>query len=163
MSATLPTEPAGHITKDSEWLQVLNAITRITNVAVFASQGGCTLSTTSSSYVDITGASTSWTKTASSADSDVVALVALDIYPSGAGSTAGMVAMSIGGTDTDVLLTYLSSAGVIGGTRVGFKAITGLGAAAYTPKLRAKRTSGTATLVVDSLVNVSFLVGELPK
>lgn len=161
--ATLPTNwIPDHAPTALELAQVLNAITRITNITVFASAGGCTLSTTSASYVDITSATTSWTKTAAGSGSTILFAIALDIYPTVAGSTVAMLGVNIGGTDTDVKTATLSTSGTIGGTHMGFATIASVAAGAYTVKLRAKRTSGSGTLTVDSLCNVSFLVGEIP-
>lgn len=160
--ATLPTEPAGHVTTAAEWLQVLNALARITNPGVFTSNGGCTLSTTSASYVDITNASTTWTKLGDGASSNIIILIMVDIYPATAGSTVAMLGVNIGGTDYDTKTATLSTLGTIGGTHVGARVITSVGAGSYTVKLRAKRTSGSGTLTVDSLCNESFLILEQP-
>lgn len=166
--ATLPTNwIPDHAPTAAELAQLLNAVGRITNIGVFASAGGCTLATTSASYVDITNASMSWTKGGDGSGtggvgSTILVAVALAMYSATAGATQGKVGVNIGGTDTDVMITYHSNVGTIQGSYVGFKTIPSVAAGAYTPKLRALRLAGTGTLTVDTLVNVSFLIGEVP-
>jgi len=161
VSATLPSIPAGHVPRGDEWLQILNGLLRITNIQIFSSAGGCTLSTTSSSYVDVTNATLAFTKLGSSSESDIGLFVCLDMY-STVTSTGATIAANIGGTDTDAFIAY-SSAGNTVTPHGGLVKITGIGAGSYTVKLRAKRTSGTGVLTVDSLCNVSFTLIELPK
>ncbi len=159
-----PDPTTGTTVSTSAWgHDVYLDLSRLSNLGVFASAGGCSLATTSASYVDITNASLSWTKLGGATDTDILVAVAISMYSATSGTTAGKVGINIGGTDTDVILTWHSAASTIQGSYVGFKKITGVAAGALTPKLRALRTSGSGTLTVDSLVNVAFLVGEVPK
>jgi hypothetical protein len=163
MPATLPTNfVPDHAPTAAEMAQILNAVFRITNIKIFNSLGGCSLSTTSATYVDVTNANTSWTKNGGSADSDVAVYMAVDVF-STAVTTVGQLGIGIGGTDSDVKLAYMSQASILAGTHVGFTSITGIAAGAYTPKVRARRNSGAGTVTIDVNCTVSFLVGELPK
>jgi hypothetical protein len=137
------------------------AITGLTNPAIFNSLGGCTLSTSSASYVDVVNATINWTKRGGSADSDVLVALMAEMYV-GVNATTAVFGIGIGGADTDVVQCYCSTSGTVAGTRVGLARITGLAAAAYTPKVRAKRTAGTGVLTVDSLCNMAFFIAELP-
>jgi hypothetical protein len=120
-----------------------------------------TLSTTSSSYVDLVNASQSWTKIGASGDSDVGVFASVDMY-TGATATAATIGININSTDYDVMLHYISASGTVT-AHSAFVKITGVAAGAFTAKLRAKRNSGTGTLTIDTLCNTCFVVCELPK
>jgi hypothetical protein len=136
----------------------------IRNIKTFSGLNTCSLSTTSSSYVDITNASTSWAKGGASGDTDILVAVSVSIYATGATTTQAYLGINIAGTDYDVCLALITQASVLAGTWVGFSTITGVAAGSYTPKLRAKRSAGSGTLTVDvTNSTVAFLVAELPK
>jgi hypothetical protein len=158
-----PDPTTGTVISTTAWgHDVYLDLKRISNVGLFSSLGGCTLSTTSSTYVDITSASLSWTKIGGSADTDVEVRIDVDIYAATAGSTGAKLAININGTDYDVKLVFISPLGSLDGTQSAVVRVTGVTAGSWTPKLRVKRTSGTGTLTVDSLCNVSFRVAEIP-
>jgi hypothetical protein len=127
----------------------------------FHSSTADTLSTTSSSYVDIVNASISWTKIGASGDSDIGVFVGVDIY-TGSTATSSTIGININSTDYDAMLAYISPSGTVTSHFTLIK-ITGVGAGAFTAKLRAKRNSGAGTLTIDTLCNTAFVVCELPK
>lgn len=135
---------------------------RLSNIGVFSSLGGCSLGTTSSSYVDITNASATWTKQGGSADTDVLSIFACSIFSTVA-TTGSKLAININGTDYDMMLAFASLASTAVGAYVGIARITGVAAGTWTVKARAKRLSGTGTVSIDGNGNVMWLVGEIPK
>src|SRR5437773_1468564 len=161
MSATLPTNfNPNHTPTAAEMAQVLNAITRITNITVgtFLTTAGLAASG-STSYVDVTGTSINWTKNGDSSSSDVLAIIMASCFVSVA-STQPFFGLAIGATDYDVVamtVNPINTHTMIGGVR----AITGVAAGVYTPKVRFKRGSGTGTTSIDTGDSVTVLVAEL--
>lgn len=130
------------------------------NKDTFNSVGGCTLSTTSASYVDIVNATKSFTKIGASADSDlIISGVGVSGF-STVGTTEFAVGVNVNGVDRDVTKLNMNSANVHTALPTGAIRITGLAAGTYTVKLRAKRNSGTGTLTIDAGDAVSFVMEE---
>lgn len=161
MSATLPTNwNPNHAPTAAEAAQVLNAITRITNIATAWSES-VSVSTTSASYIDVTGLSTSYTKNGDSSSSDLLVFVLTGWRTNSIANARWGV--GIGGTDYDVVefeLTTMFNAHI---QTVGWVKITGVAAGSYTVQGRVKRKSGTGTITSDSSDTFALLVIELPK
>jgi hypothetical protein len=118
------------------------------NFDIFTSIGGCTLSTASATYVDITGASKAFTKIGGSADSDLVVQVSLACYATVA-PTVVKIGVSVNGSDSDATQMPINTANAHTALPTGAVRITGLAAGTYTVKLRALRVSGTGTVTID--------------
>lgn len=131
----------------------------LANIDNFDSVGGCTLSTTSATYVDITNASKSFTKLGGATDSDLIIAVDLALYATVA-PTVVKIGVRVNGTDTDAIIYSVNSANVHLATPAGTVHLTGLAAGAYTVQLRALRVSGTGAVTMDSNDTVSMLLSE---
>ena len=131
------------------------------NNVIFNSLGGCTLTTTSATYVDIVNATTSYTKIGASSASDLIVEVSASGFSTGA-TTGFVIGVNINAVDTDVTFMLFSTANAHTTLPTGRARITGLAAGAYTVKLRAKRNSGAGTLTVDNGDSVCFMVSEDP-
>lgn len=81
MVATLPSSLAsGHEPSGIEISELLIATARLTNLDLFVSLGGCTLSTTSASDVNVQGATWSYTKLGDATKSDVLILLGVSAF-----------------------------------------------------------------------------------
>lgn len=129
------------------------------NEDVFSSIGGCSLGTTSASYVDITGASKAFTKVGGAADSDLIVLISLSGFVT-VGGTGFKVGVQVNGVDRDATYMLMNSANTHIPLPMGAVRITGLAAGAYTVKARALRTTGTGTLTVDPSDSVTMVIKE---
>jgi hypothetical protein len=137
------------------------ALAMVGNREVFTSVGGCSLASSSGSYVDVTGASKAFTKIASAAVSDVVVRVGLGGFATITG-TVFKVGVNINGVDTDVMSMLFNTANQHQGFPAGVSPrITGLAAGPYTVKLRALRVSGTGVITIDSNDTVSLDIEEV--
>lgn len=132
---------------------------QVANSDVFSSIGGCALSTTSASYVDITSASKSFTKIGAAADSDLIVLISLSGFVTVSG-TGFKVGVQVNGVDRDATYMLMNSANTHIPLPMGAVRITGLAAGAYTVKARALRTTGTGTLTVDTSDSVTMVISE---
>jgi len=132
------------------------------NADIFSSLGGCSLSTTSGTYVDITGASKSFTKLSASADFDLIVLVNLSCFATVA-PTVVKIAVNVNGVDNDATLMPINSANVHTALPTGAVRITGLAANTYTVKARALRVSGTGTVTIDTNDTVTLVIQERAK
>jgi hypothetical protein len=132
----------------------------VVNEEIFSSLGGCTLSTTSSTYVDIVNAARSFTKVGSATDSDIFIEVSLSGFAT-VGVTEFAVGVSINSVDRDITKMIINTANAHTPFPTGYVRVTGLAAGTYNPvKLRAKRNSGTGTLTIDTGDTVSFKIKE---
>lgn len=136
-------------------------LSEVANTDIFNSIGGCTLSTTSASYVDITNATKSFTKIGSATDSDLIVTASLSGFSTVTG-TDFRVGVNVDSTDYDLVKMAFNTANTHTALPTGAVRITGLAAGTYTVKLRAKRPAGTGTLTVDSGDSVSMVIHERP-
>lgn len=118
-------------------------------------------STTSATYVDMVGASTSFSFTKGSSGTRLKVTMNVGAFISGAANTRPGFAVSIGGVDYDVvgmtinpLATHTINA--------GFVYLSGITAGTYTVQGRWRRISGTGTLARNSEDPVAISVLELP-
>jgi hypothetical protein len=144
--------PSGHVVTADEF-----AIA--TNKDSFGSLGGCSVPSTSASYVDITGASKAWTKIGSAAQSDVMVFAEASGFVTVA-NTVMAIGVNINGVDTDVTFMNFANSGLGLSLPGAWVRITGVPAGPYTVKLRIKRNSGTGALGIGSGDTVSFRVEE---
>ncbi|HEY6018588.1 MAG TPA: hypothetical protein VIY48_01450 [Candidatus Paceibacterota bacterium] len=162
MSATLPAASMlapGHKITPTEWTQILTAITAITNIRNFNYIASLTLSSSSASYVDITGATGSITKVYASGTSDILAICGVSSRSGTAGSTITVAVND--GTNDNAAFKYIHNTANQHNFGFGAVRITGLAAGALSMKLRAK--SSGATMTIDAN-DVGFLwLWELPK
>ena len=79
------------------WIAQINRLTLGASDDVFSSRGGCTLSTTSASYVDVTNASKAFTKVGSSSESDLLVELSVCCYATAA-PTVVKFAVQVNGT-----------------------------------------------------------------
>lgn len=134
---------------------------RIASVDIFSSIGGCSLSTTSGAYVDITGAAKVFNKFGSAAESD---LILMHVGVSGfstVGSTGVKIGVNVNGVDYDVTFMLINTANNHAPLPTGGVRITGLPAAPYNIKLRALRTTGTGTITIDVNDTISWVIQEV--
>jgi len=131
----------------------------VANSDIFGSVGGCTLSTTSGTYVDIVNATKSFTKAGAAADSDLIVWASVSGF-STVGTTEFAVGVNVNGVDRDLTKIIFNAANAHGTLPTGAVRITGLAAGTYTVKLRAKRNSGTGTLTIDAGDTVTFGMQE---
>ncbi len=136
-------------------------LSEVANSDIFNSIGGCTLSTTSASYVDITNATKSFTKIGSAADSDLIVTASLSGYVTVTG-TDFKVGVNVNSVDYDIIKLAFNTANTHTALPTGAVRITGLAAGTYTVKLRAQRPAGTGTLTMDSGDSVSMVIHERP-
>lgn len=118
------------------------------------------LNTTSATYVDITGASVSFTKIF--AVTRVRFTLHLTHWVSAAIPTTADFAMRINAVDYPIALTYRND--TIGNHQAasGIAVVPGgLAAGAYTVQARWKRSAGTGTVQLDSNDRISFSVREI--
>jgi hypothetical protein len=144
--------PSGHIVTADEFSAATGS-----NSVEFRTTS-LTLSTTSASFVDIPGASTSFTKVLGASASNIVVVVSLSLY-----STVVNAAIDIGVNvnGTDVVATNFSLNTTNHSTPpTGVATFTGLAAGTYTVKARVRRNSGTGTLTQDGTDSVLMLIRE---
>lgn len=142
--------------------QVQGLSIRAANKDFLNSVGGCSLTTTSATYVDITGASKAFNKYGGASDSDFLITVNLAMYSATNPSTV-KIGVNINGSDYDVIIHSYNTANSHMPVPQGCVRITGLAAGVYTVKLRALRVSGTGTLNIDSNDNVLIICEEVAK
>lgn len=131
-----------------------DVVTDITNLAtdadlVFAAltnsvefrTSAATLATSSTSFVDITGGSTSFTKLLSGALSNIVVEISISAF-STAIATLTQVGVNINGADVLAVNHTISAASAHSAFPTGVATFTGLAAGTYTVKARAKWVSG---------------------
>lgn len=118
-------------------------------------------STTSATYVNMAGASTSFSFTKASSGTRLKATMNVGAFISGAANTRPGFAVQIGSTDYDVvgmtinpLATHTINA--------GFVYLSGIAAGTYTVQGRWRRISGTGTLARNSEDPVAISILELP-
>jgi len=81
MVATLPASlPDQHEPSGIEITELLTAITATSNYNLFFSNGGCTLSTTSASNVNVQGARWTFTKLGDATESDVLIVLGISAF-----------------------------------------------------------------------------------
>src|SRR2546423_2742401 len=164
---TLPTFNTGALTP-TQLSSLVTGITfatglaqKLANIGVFNSIGGCTLAaSTSATYVDVTGASFSWTKLGDGSASNILAILLLSCWTSVA-ATQPTFGVGIGGTGYDLArmtVNPVSSHISIGGGR----SLTGVAARAHNPQLRFKRAAGTGGVNIDTGDTVSMILIEVP-
>jgi hypothetical protein len=129
------------------------------NQDVFVSLGGCSIPSTSTSYVDITGASKSWTKIGSAAQSDVMVYVGASGFVTVA-STGFVIGVNINGIDTDVTYMLMTNAATETTLPGAWVRISSVPAGTYTVKLRSKRNSGSGNLGMSTGSSVTFRIEE---
>jgi hypothetical protein len=143
------------------WIAQINRLTLGASDDVFSSRGGCTLSTTSASYVDVTNASKAFTKVGSSSESDLLVELSVCCYATAA-PTVVKFAVQVNGTDNEVVVFSINTANIHMTFPVGAVRITGLAASGYTVKARALRVSGAGTVTIDSSDTVTMVLKERP-
>ena len=131
----------------------------LANIDVAPFVGTVTLSTTSTTYVDITGASKNFTKIGGVADSDLVVTVSASCYVSVA-STGVKVGLNINASDVDATTMVINPTLTHSPLPTGAVRISGLPAGPYTLKLRALRSSGTGTITMDSGDTATMIIQE---
>jgi hypothetical protein len=134
-------------------------LAQLANVDVFASLGGCSLTLTSATYVNITNASKSFTKLGGATDSDLVVQASLSAWSS-ATATIIKIGVNVNSADTDAITFPFNTASVHTTSPDGIARITGLAAGAYTVQLRALRVSGAGTVTIDTQDTVSMTIRE---
>lgn len=139
----------------------VNRLTRGANADKFSSLGGCTLSTTSATYVSITNGSKSFTKLGSAAETDLMIDVSLSAYATVAATTV-KVGVLVNGTDNDATLMSINTANSHTTFPTGYVRLSGLAAGVYTVQLRALRVSGTGTVTMDASDTASMKFAEIP-
>lgn len=160
MTATLPSSLlVGHIMSDSEWNQIITALTCMSNLVIFNSRPSAT--TTSTTYTNITGGSTSMFKFYDSSTSDIGIL----FFGCGrSGTVNGILSFGINDGFTDWDLTAMP--GLTANKRYsqgGFTRITGLGVGGVALQLRFKHSTSATAITVDGNDTQSFLAIEMPK
>lgn len=162
MTATLPTTfISGHEPSYAEMSLIVNAVRRLSNKAIFNSIGGCSLSTTSASFVAITGATINYTKLGNGTQSDVFAFVSVSARVS---AQPNNIVWAIQDSATSTTYTTHSlnfnTANAHRAT-MGAVRITGLTNSSHTFNLVAK-VSGGATATIDSNDTVMMMFFEVP-
>ena len=161
MTATLPASSLhGHIMSDTEWTQILTAITAAANIEVFNSRA-ISATTNSISYGNITGASQTFTKHYGSSTSDV-GVIAFTSHRHSTASIKATFGVFDGTADHDTHAGINLTAGkhYYWG---GMAKITGLAAGAFTFQMRWKMSSTTGTATIDTNDTLSLYVVELAK
>lgn len=144
--------PSGHVVTADEFNAAVGA-----NSVEFRTNG-LSLSTTSGSFVDVPGASTSFTKLLGTSASNVV----VEISPSLSASVAGTaidIGINMNGTDTVATNFYLNTTNHTD-VPTGVATFTGVAAGSYTVKARIRRTTGTGTLTQDGNDSVLIKIRE---
>jgi hypothetical protein len=134
-------------------------LNQVANSDIFDSVGGCSLSTTSATYVDITNASKSFTKLGAAADSDLIVELSLSLY-STVNATVVKLGVNVNSADSDVSIMPINTANAHETMPTGAVRIAGLGAGTYTVKARALRVSGTGTVTIDTNDTVTMVIQE---
>lgn len=137
----------------------VSRLNAMANVNTFDSLGGCSLNSTSATYVNISSALLAFTKFMGATDSDVIVTFSLSGYTATNTSTI-KVGVNLNGADTDAVLFQYSSANIRTTLPTGIVRVSGLAAGGYTAQLRALRSAGTGTLMVDINDSVSIRVEE---
>lgn len=145
--------PTGHVVTADEFNASVGA-----NSVEFRTNS-LSLSTTSSTLVDMPGASTSFTKLLGSTASNLVVLVSCSMF-STVGSTTLDIAINCNSTDTTAGNFVLNTANVHETLPTGSVSLTGLAAGTYTVKVRTKRNSGTGALTQDGTDSVLMQIWE---
>lgn len=142
---------------------MIQGLNRITNISGLNALGTATLTTSASTtYVDVTNTSISWTKLGDSSGSDVFVAMALSCYVSVA-SVQPQFGIKLGATDYDVTMMTINPTGTHTGIS-GFRVISGVAAGPYAPLVRFRRGAATAgNTSIDTGDTVSFLIGEIPR
>jgi hypothetical protein len=143
------------------WIAQINRLTLGASKDVFSSRGGCTLATTSATYVDITNASKSFTKVGGAAESDLVISLSLSCY-STVTATVVKLAIQVNAVDNEVSLMSINTANTHTTMPTGAVRIASLAAGVYTVKARALRVSGTGTVTIDTSDTVTMELEERP-
>lgn len=128
----------------SAWAGPISLAGRSAGVSLAATTG----TTTSASYVDIAGASFSFTKIGSASQTSIKVDIHIGSYSTVSATTMKLGAL-INGTDYD-LTQFTFNAANNHLTQSGLAVITGIAAGAYTIKGRWKRTAGSGTLTQAS-------------
>lgn len=131
----------------------------LANEDIFSSIGASSLSTTSGTYTDITGATKSFTKIGDASESDLIIDVSLSGFVTSTG-TGFKVGVNINGTTYDATSLLFNTANAHAALPTGSVRVNGLPAGTYTVKLRALRTTGAGTLSIDSSDTVTFKMKE---
>ncbi len=152
-----PTDPTS-INAMGQQLQKLSQ--RFAAIDIFNSIGGCTLSTTSGTYVDITGGSKAFTKYGNATDSDLIVQVCVSGYVSVA-ATVVKIGLRVNGVDYDVSIMPINAANSHAPWPTGSVRITNLPNNVYTLQLRALKVSGTGTITIDNNDTVSMTIQEV--
>ncbi len=134
-------------------------VNQLSNSGIFESLGGCSLTTTSATYVDITGATTTFTKLGGATESDMIIRVSLSLFVTSA-NTGVKIGVNVNSTDNDALIITINTANAHSTLPTGTVRITALAAGAYTVKLRALRNGGAGTLSIDTSDSVSMDIRE---
>ncbi|HEY6018589.1 MAG TPA: hypothetical protein VIY48_01455 [Candidatus Paceibacterota bacterium] len=139
---------------------LLKAITSLCNITMFNSQGGCSLSSSATTYTNVTSASQSFTKVYDAATSNILVIFAATSSRASGGSNTTF-GINDGTTDRDMAVIQFNTANehqlAIGGVL-----ITTLEPKTYTFQLRAKGSGATA-MTIDTNDTVTMLFLELPK
>lgn len=131
----------------------------LANVDIFDSVGGCTLSTTSATYVDVTNASKSFTKIGGATISDLIIQLNLSMF-STVNATVAKLGLRVNAADSDVSIMPINTANAHEVMPTGTVRIASLDAGVYTVQVRALRVSGTGTLTIDANDTVSMVLQE---
>jgi hypothetical protein len=134
---------------------------KLANIGVMWASGTASLAaSTSTSYVDVSGTSTSWTKTGDSSSSNVLVVLLMSAWTSVA-ATIPAFGVRLGGVDYDLVAKTINEASSHN-TLTAVRTLTGIAAGSYSPNLRFKRNSGTGAVTIDTGDTVSYLLLEVP-
>ncbi|HEY6018590.1 MAG TPA: hypothetical protein VIY48_01460 [Candidatus Paceibacterota bacterium] len=160
MTATLPAAlAADHEPSGIEISQLLDATLRLSNVVLFNSIGGCTLSTTSATYVNVQGAFQSYSKVGDANESDILILVAVGSWVSAVPNYMSFT-IAEGVNTHDTHLSYFNTANHHD-TSFGTCRISNMTPNTYAFQLQASVTGG-ATAHIDTSDTVMMLIMEIP-
>jgi hypothetical protein len=161
MTATLPSALlVNHIMADAEWNQIITALASMSNVVIF-NTNAATASTLLTTYVNVTGGSTAYTKLYDSSTSDVGALF---FCSARTGTSNASITFAINDGTTDWEVTHLQQLTANKHYyQAGFARMTGLAAGAYTMAARIKHSTTATAATIDSNDTLSMLFIELPK
>lgn len=163
MVATLPAltniGPA-HKISDTEWAQLLNALKSLSNIAQANFYGSMSASTTSASFVNVTGATMSgFVKQQGSSGSDLLAIHSMSARASA--TTVAGFGINDGTTDWATITAGFNTAGKHN-CNIGLVKMTGLAAGGYTFVSRIK-SNGTNTMTIDTNDCGFIIMIEVPK
>jgi hypothetical protein len=162
MVATLPSSlSTGHEPSGIEITQLLTAIDRLANYKLFMSHGGCTLSTTASSDVNVQGATWSMTKEGDALESDLLVVLGISAYVSAQPNIISFSVLDFGSNVTHATHYMYYNVASHHDMSWGLSRMKLLTPNTYTFQVVANVTGG-ATATMDSGDDVFALTLEIP-